>query len=156
MANRHVRRDAAIAQMRGSDEYPDLRGSVTFTQMQAGVLVTAEIYGLPLGGKCERGIFGFHIHSGGSCGAGGDNPFSEAGGHYDNEGCPHPYHAGDLPPLFGNRGYAYMSVFTDRFTVREIIGKTVIIHDKPDDFTSQPSGNSGNRIACGEIVSRMR
>lgn len=44
-----------------------------------------------------------------------------------------------------------MSVFINKFTVKDIIGKVVIIHEMPDDFTTQPSGNSGTKIACGEI-----
>lgn len=153
MQKRRFNRPDAFAELRGSGDYPNLRGSVTFSQMQAGVLVTAQVYGLPEGGKCERGVFGFHIHEGGECSPQSGDAFSNAGGHYDNSDCPHPYHAGDLPPLFSNKGYAYMSVFTDRFTVREIIGKTVIVHSKPDDFTTQPSGNAGKRIACGKIMS---
>jgi len=46
----------------------------------------------------------------------------------------------------------FLSVLTDRFTLPEIIGKTVIINDMPDDFTTQPSGNAGEKIACREIV----
>ena len=46
-----------------------------------------------------------------------------------------------------------MMVFTDRFQPQDVVGRTVIIHDQPDDFTSQPSGNSGEKIACGEIES---
>jgi len=46
-----------------------------------------------------------------------------------------------------------MSVLTDKFTVEEIIGKTIIIHNMPDDFTSQPAGNAGQKIACGIIMS---
>ena len=42
-------------------------------------------------------------------------------------------------------------VLTNRFAVKDIIGRTVVIHDKPDDFTTQPSGGSGVKIACGEI-----
>ena len=45
-----------------------------------------------------------------------------------------------------------MSVLINKFTVNEIIGRTVIIHSQPDDFTTQPSGNSGKKIACGEIT----
>lgn len=45
-----------------------------------------------------------------------------------------------------------MVFLTDNFRVRDIIGKTVVIHSKADDFTSQPSGDSGSKIACGEIV----
>lgn len=79
------------------------------------------------------------------------DPFSNAMAHYNPENCPHPYHAGDMPPLFGNQGYAFLMFLTDRFMVRNVIGKTVIIHDNPDDFTTQPSGNSGAKIACGVI-----
>lgn len=100
----------------------------------------------------KNNIFGFHIHDGTSCTGYSSDTFSNAGSHYNPNNCPHPAHAGDLPPLFGNDGYAYMSMLTDRFTVNEIIGKVAIIHDKPDDFTTQPAGDSGNKIACGEIV----
>ena len=71
--------------------------------------------------------------------------------HYNPHGCDHPYHAGDLPPLFETSGLALSAFLTDRFTVDEVIGRTVIIHDQPDDFTTQPSGNSGTKIACGVI-----
>ena len=50
---------------------------------------------------------------------------------------------------------AYLSVLTDRFNVSDIIGRTVIIHNMPDDFTSQPSGNAGEKIACGVIKKVM-
>ena len=72
--------------------------------------------------------------------------------HYNPQGCPHPYHAGDLPPLFGNQGYAFSAFVTDRFAVREIVEKTIIIHSKPDDFKTQPSGDSGEKMACGKII----
>ena len=44
-----------------------------------------------------------------------------------------------------------MSVLINKFKIQDIIGKVVIIHDMPDDFNSQPSGNSGTKIACGKI-----
>lgn len=156
MQKRKFNRPDAFAEVRGSKDYPELRGTVTFSQMQAGVLVTAQIYGLPIGEKCKSGVFGFHIHSGSECSGNDSDPFADTDGHYDNSNCPHPYHAGDLPPLFSNRGYAYMTVFTDRFNVNEIIGRTVVIHDHPDDFTTQPSGNSGKKIACGKIMGRRK
>ena len=53
---------------------------------------------------------------------------------------------------FGNNGYAYLSVFTSRFSIDDIISKVLIIHDMPDDFTTQPSGNAGTKIACGKIM----
>lgn len=56
-----------------------------------------------------------------------------------------------MPPLFENNGYAYLSFLTNRFQIKDIVGKTVIIHDMPDDFKTDPSGNSGTKIACGII-----
>ncbi|MBR0426851.1 MAG: superoxide dismutase family protein [Clostridia bacterium] len=56
-----------------------------------------------------------------------------------------------MPPLLETNGYAYMSVLIGKLKIKDIIGKTIIIHDKPDDFTTQPSGNSGKKIACGVI-----
>ncbi len=72
-------------------------------------------------------------------------------GHFNPGGMSHPFHAGDFPPLLSNQGYAWTAFFDRRFTIDEIIGKTVVIHSRPDDFSSQPSGNSGNPLACGEI-----
>ena len=133
----------AVACVSGGAANPKLKGIVRFEQDCGGVLVTAEIRGLP-----RSGFFAFHIHEGGSCG--GDR-FSRSGGHFDNTGAPHPDHAGDLPPLLSHNGKAKMSVLTGRFRVDEILGKTVIIHDGPDDFTTQPAGNPGEKIACGII-----
>lgn len=144
--------EKAIAYVYGSAEYPRLQGRVTFHQIQDGVLITAEVHGLPLEQNCANGIFGFHIHEGNVCTGNSQDPFTNTGGHYNPTNCPHPYHAGDLPPLFSNNGYAFMSVLINKFTVNEIIGRTVIIHSQPDDFTTQPSGNSGKKIACGEIT----
>ncbi len=142
----------ATAWIFGSPTYPDIRGIVYFYQLSNGVLLFAEVSGLPYDqGTCASRIFGFHIHGGGACTGDSSLPFANAGAHYNPDNCPHPYHAGDLPPLFGNNGLAFQSVFTDRFTVDEIIGRTVIVHISPDDFTTQPSGNSGEEIACGQI-----
>jgi Cu-Zn family superoxide dismutase len=144
---------AARAEVSGSNEYPAISGTVSFYREKEGVLVVADIRGLPHGGlPCASRVFGFHIHEGTSCTGTPEDPFSHALGHYNPQSCDHPPHAGDLPPLFGNNGYAFSSVLTDRFTIEEIIGKTVIIHARPDDFTTQPAGNSGERIACGRIA----
>ncbi len=145
----------ATAVMRGSSAYPDISGRVMFYQMRQGVLVAAEIFGLPAGGStCESPVFGFHIHGGSQCSGNMEDPFADALEHYNPGECLHPHHAGDMPPLFGNAGYAFQVFLTDRFTVSEIIGKTVIIHSMPDDFMSQPGGNAGGRIACGQILGR--
>lgn len=145
----------ATADIKGSESYPGISGTVRFYQTRAGVIVCAEICGLPQNGSscCER-IFGFHIHQGNNCRGNMDDPFAEVMSHYNPDGCEHPYHAGDLPPLFGNNGLAVSLFLTNRFSVDEVTGRTVIIHDSPDDFTTQPSGNSGTKIACG-VIRRM-
>ncbi len=142
---------AAVAVIRGID--PQLRGTVRFYSTRYGVLVAADIGGLPLAtADCTKPVFGFHIHEGTTCTGPSSDPFADVGSHYNPDDCPHPSHAGDLPPLFEAGGRAFTAFLTDRFTVREIIGKTVIIHSSPDDFTTQPAGNAGTKIACGEIV----
>lgn len=148
--------DCAVAKIYGSPEYPKLSGTVCFEQLEAGVLVTAEILNLPYDDLKEFDIFAFHIHEGSHCAGNTKDPFAETGGHLNPNSVSHPLHAGDMPPLFGNRGYAFMSFFTDRFSVKDVIGRTVIIHSGVDDFTSQPSGNSGSKIACGEIKAESR
>ena len=57
--------------------------------------------------------------------------------------------SGDLPPLFKSTGFALSLFLPNRFSINEVIEKTVIIHDHADNFTTQPSGNSDTEIACG-------
>lgn len=147
------RRPQAMAVLSGSRPDSDLQGAVRFYRTTYGVLVVTEMAGLPVSDdKCAAPVFAFHIHEGNSCTGNATDPFANARAHYNPRACRHPYHAGDLPPLFGAAGYAFSAVLTDRFTVEEVIGKTVILHAMPDDFTTQPSGNAGAKIACGEIV----
>lgn len=142
----------SYAIVKGSKEYSTIRGLVRFYSIWEGSLVAADIQGLPFEkGKCKERVFGFHVHEGNRCLGTAQNPFAQAKGHYNPDDCSHPEHAGDLPPLFGNQGYALMMFYTDRFWAEEVVGRTVIIHDMPDDFRTQPSGDSGMMIACGEI-----
>ena len=136
----------AVAKIRGGVEVPKLSGCIRFYQQKGCVLIVAEIFGLSR--ENETGFFGFHIHQGESC-SGTD--FSGTGSHYNPVDQVHPKHAGDLPPLMCCRGNAYLAVKADRFTVHDIIGKTVVIHSDPDDFHTQPAGNAGRKIACGVI-----
>jgi Cu-Zn family superoxide dismutase len=92
-----------------------------------------------------------HIHEGRSCTGNAADPFADTGGHFNPKNQPHPLHAGDLPPLFSNGGFGYYSFFTARFRPAEIIGRTVVIHSGPDDFKTQPAGDSGSKIACGVV-----
>lgn len=146
------RKPSARAVIQGDAAHRAIHGDLVLYQLPAGVLVRAEVYGLPSGGgRCEEKIFGFHIHEGAACTGTREDPFANTRAHYNPYSCPHPSHAGDLPPLFGNNGYAWSAFLTNRFTVDQVIGRTVIVHSAPDDFTTQPSGNSGAKIACGVI-----
>ena len=143
----HLGRPRAAARLQGSGAYPGLGGTVYFYPMASGLMVAADVYGLP----GESSFFAFHIHSGGQCGGSEQAPFADAGGHYDPRGRPHPMHAGDLPPLLSDHGRALQAVWTGRLTLREVLGRTVILHANPDDLHTQPAGGAGPRIACGVI-----
>ena len=135
----------AVAVVRGDGGYADLSGTVRFYQMPGGVLIEADFIGLP---GNRSGFYGFHIHTGGECDGDG---FLGTGNHYSRSQAKHPMHSGDLPPLLSCNGRAYMSVMTDRFSILDILGRTVVVHSDADDFTSQPAGNAGRKIACGII-----
>lgn len=131
-------------------------GTVTFTQHDGKVLVDAEIAGL------APGLHGFHIHEKGDCSA---PDATSAGGHFNPTSQPHgdpnghAHHIGDLPMLYADSdGRAKLHVELDSLTLQagaqNIVGKAVVIHQKLDDFSTQPTGNSGARIACGLIVEK--
>lgn len=142
----------AVAVINGSRQFPDISGITRFYQTSSGVIVFTEVNGLPMAeSKCSQKIFGFHIHGGMSCSGNKNDPFANSGTHYDTANCGHPSHSGDMPPLFGSSGKAVSMFLTNRFTVDEIIGKVIIIHNDPDDFKTQPSGGAGIKIACGVI-----
>lgn len=134
-------RPDAVACVRGEE----VNGTVKFYQKPSGTLVVAEICGLP---QSETNFFAFHIHEYGDCSGQG---FPNTGNHYNPCEVEHPKHAGDLPPLLSCNGKAYLAVLTGRFRVRDVVGRTVVIHSHPDDFHTQPSGGAGTKIACGVI-----
>ncbi len=143
--NKNISLPVAEAIIRGGNEYPKLTGKIKFYQKRNAVLVVADIQGLP---QTATGFFGFHIHEGKSCSG---EFFEDTGMHFNPTNSSHPTHAGDLPPLLYCNGGAYLSVATNRFKIKDIIGRTVVIHGMPDDFISQPAGNAGTKIGCGVI-----
>ena len=143
---------AAYAKIKGNNTHPDIKGRVDFYETYGGTVLVASVQGLPeRSGEGGQGYHGFHIHTGSACTENEQGEFSSAGGHYNPADTLHPAHAGDLPPLLSNNGTAWMAVYTGRFYPEDVIGHTVIIHEKADDFRTQPSGDAGKMIACGEI-----
>lgn len=134
-----IGRPMAVACVRGES---NIRGVVRFFHCADGVMLVAEIFGL------QDGFHGFHIHEGSDCGG---KDLADTKGHYNPGGLEHPDHAGDLPSLLSCDGRAYLAVKTNRFRVCDVIGRTVVIHSGRDDFTTQPAGDSGKKIACGVI-----
>lgn len=128
-------------------------GMVTFAQAGEQLRVEVDARDVP------PGEHGFHIHAVGDCSA---PDASSAKGHYDPIGKPHGHfkraehhHAGDLPNLVANgAGVVSYSAYVEGVTLAEIVGKSVIVHADPDDYVSQPAGNSGKRIACGVITGK--
>ncbi len=139
----------AVAWVTGNSAHPQLSGLVKFYDTPyGGVLTEAEIFGLPnIEEPSSSDFYAMHIHQRGDC----SGSFEHTGEHYNPTGAPHPEHAGDLIPLLGNQGYAWTAFYDKRFSINDIIGKSVVIHSGKDDFTTQPSGNSGSKIGCGEI-----
>lgn len=148
----------AVAVIKGGPFAPEINGTVYFRDVAGGCEVYVEVRGLPpyrpaIDGKPQVGPHGFHIHQRGSCDVGNPvSPFEAAGEHWNPTGQPHGNHAGDFPVLFSNNGYDRMAFFTNKFKAADIIGKSVIIHESPDDYRTQPAGGSGRRLACGVIV----
>ena len=140
----------AVAVIKGSTVYPDINGIVKFYALpESGILITTEISDLPDGrDEDSPAFFAFHIHETGDC----SPNFERTGNHYNPDNVPHPQHAGDLPVLLSNGGYVW-TIFYDSFlTLPMILERSIVIHQNPDDFTTQPSGNAGAKIACGVIT----
>jgi Cu-Zn family superoxide dismutase len=147
----------ASARIRGASPSSRLNGIVYFRDVSGGTEVYVEVTGLPpyrpgTANTPPIGPHGFHIHGMGNCQVGNpNNPFTASGEHWNPTNQPHGNHAGDFPVLFSNNGYTRMSFFTNKFKVSDVIGKSVIIHENPDDYRTQPAGASGKRIGCGVI-----
>ena len=129
-------------------------GTVNFVQKGDKVFVTARVSGL------SPGSHGFHIHEKGDCSSGDG---MSAGGHFNPLGKSHgdpsapDHHAGDMPMLVADSyGDANLTVELGVMTVgggaTDVIGKAIIVHKDADDYKTQPTGNSGARVACGVIA----
>jgi len=130
----------------------EAHGIVTFTKVDTGIQIVADIEGL------SPGKHGFHIHEYGDCSA---PDATSAGGHFNPDNTEHgapddiTRHVGDLGNLDagedGSAHYERIDSFVSFSGLHSIIGLAIVIHAGEDDFTSQPSGNAGPRVACGVI-----
>ena len=130
-------------------------GTLEFTAVDGGVRVTGEVTGL--GGPGEHG---FHVHEKGDCSA---PDGSSAGGHFNPASTAHgrvgqgEHHAGDSDNISASeQGVATVDTLLQGASLgdgatTDIVGKGVIVHADPDDYTTQPTGNAGGRLACGVI-----
>lgn len=139
------------------DTEGDRVGVATFTETSEGVQVEVDGWDLP------PGVHGLHIHEHGSCEA---PSFESAGGHYNPTDAAHGFdypqgpHAGDLPNIeVAEDGQLHAQVLGEMISIQagaknNILkedGTSIVIHSKEDDYTSQPAGDAGERIACGVI-----
>lgn len=137
----------------------EAQGTVRFVAQEGDVLVQANLQGL------ARGEHAIHIHENGDCSAA---DASSAGGHFAPDGSPHggPFdpdsdrHVGDLGNLQVNaNGMAQSNRQDETLSLSgndSIIGKAVIVHANSDDFSTQPAGDAGPRVACGVIQEMQR
>lgn len=127
-------------------------GTATLQEMESGTLITVDL-------KLPAGAHAIHIHQTGKC----DAPdFKTSGGHFNPEGHKHGFangqgfHAGDMPNLYvESTGHVKAEIFSGRLHLEGENGlkkgAAIIIHEKGDDYSSDPAGNAGNRIACAVI-----
>lgn len=159
---RRPKRKQVMAKIVGGPLAPDLRGTVFLKTVKGGTMVSVNVKGLPpyqpgTNAKQPIGPHGFHIHELGICEIGDpNNPFTSANGHWNPTNQPHGNHAGDFPVLFSNKGVAQTRFFTNKFKPVDVVGRSIIIHQNPDDYRTQPAGNSGKRLACGIFRSVKR
>ncbi len=130
-------------------------GTLTLMPMGDGVHMTGEVGGLSPGSS-----HGFHIHEKGDCSA---TDGSSAGGHFNPTAQPHgramqgAHHAGDSDNIVADgKGVArvnahVMGVSLGGRGANDIAGRAIVVHAAPDDYSSQPSGDAGARVACAVI-----
>jgi Cu-Zn family superoxide dismutase len=136
----------------GAPTDTDFTGRVEVTPEGSGVRIVADVAGVDTDGQ-----HGIHVHENGMCdhqGEGGQH-FTSAGGHFNPTGTEHacpptdPRHAGDLGNIEVSGGIGHLELSVPNLTADQLNGKAIILHAGEDDCKTQPTGNSGDRLACG-------
>ena len=131
-----------------------LQGEAMFTEVEGGVKIVVTVRGAP------AGTHAVHIHEKGDCSA---PDAKSAGPHFNPDGHSHggptdaQHHAGDLGNMeVGADGSGTVEITSSGLSLgdgpRSVVGRAVIVHEKADDFVTQPTGNAGGRIGCGAIA----
>ena len=138
------------------DAYGQLVTTLTLSDAGNGVVVTGTLTGV------DPGAHAIHFHEKGEC----EPPFETAGGHFNptdkKHGILNPdgHHAGDMPNIvMPDEGEGIIQIFAEGLTLaegeegslRDDDGTAIVIHAGPDDYKTDPSGDSGGRIACGVV-----
>ncbi len=144
----------AYAFLMGGENSAQSSGIAWFEEADDGkTRIRVRVDGLP------AGEYAVHVHERGDC---SDDNFESAGGHFNPDNKKHgapdaeERHAGDLGNIkVEEDGLGEMELWSDKLRVKvsdySVVNRAVIVHEKPDDFKSQPSGNAGSRIMCGVV-----
>ena len=148
----------AVAILSATEGNP-VTGELSFTVIEGGVAIQGQVNGLP-----PNSEHGFHVHENGDCSA---PDGSSAGGHFNPLATAHgrigdgDHHVGDTDNIVADdTGVARVDTRLEGATLgdgapTDILGKGVIVHADADDYTTQPTGNAGARLACGVISPAM-
>ena len=149
--------ESATATLQGAPADSDFKGTITFTPEGNGVKVVAHLEGVD-----ADGMHGFHVHETGECTHGeGAKHFTSAGGHFNPGGADHacpptdPRHAGDLGNIEVKGGTGDLEETSTLLSLsgpNSVVGKAIILHAKADDCKTQPTGDAGDRLACGVVT----
>ena len=142
-----MERDFAYAELSGNSKYSDLTGLISFIQYPYYVEVSLFLENIP-----KNQLIRFHIFEDTTCSEKSEDEFFDAKTHYtlDNSDCPD--HTWDLPSIYSYDGKARMTFNTDKFLVKDIIGKTITLNENLDNFMSQLVSDAEDQIAYGEIT----
>ncbi len=149
--------ESATATLQGAPEDADFSGTVTITPDGTGVRIVADVSGVD-----KDGTHGFHVHENGDCSHGeGSKHFTTAGSHFNPTGVEHacpptePRHAGDLGNIEITGGTGRVDLTTNLLSLsgaNSVVGKAIILHSGDDDCKTQPTGDAGDRLACGVVT----